>query len=72
MENVRAEQTPTETLKNAKVSPLDLFRFGSLRRITILGILSSCIITNMYYGPTLIIDSIGFNTYATSIVIQIS
>ena len=26
----------------------------------------------MYYGPTLIIDSIGFNTYVSSFAIQLS
>lgn len=51
---------------------MDLFRYASVRRTTILAILSAGIITNMYYGPTLIIDSIGFNTYATSLVIQFS
>lgn len=30
------------------------------------------IVISMYYGPTLIIDTIGFNTYATSIAIQFS
>lgn len=63
---------PSDDLKKGKISPLDLFRYNSLRSIMILSILSGCIGTNMYYGPTLIIDSIGFNTYATSIVIQVS
>lgn len=61
-----------EVFSKAKVSPLDLFKFSSLRKITILSSLLCYIIISMYYGPTLIIDSIGFNTYATSLGIQFS
>lgn len=72
LENVKAEQLMGEEFSKAKVSPLDLFKFSSLRKITILSSLMSYIILSMYYGPTLIIDTIGFNTYATSLAIQIS
>lgn len=59
-------------MSKTKVSPLDLFRFSSLRSTTIISCLLSYIILSMYYGPTLIIDSIGFNTYVSSFAIQIS
>ncbi len=54
------------------VSPLDLLRFTSLRITTIVSCLLSYIVISMYYGPTLIIDSIGFNTYVSSFAIQLS
>jgi len=59
-----------EIFSKANVSPLDLCKFSSLRKITILSSMMSYIIISMYYGPTLIIDTIGFNTYATSLAIQ--
>ena len=51
---------------------MDLFRFKSLRKTTILSGCLGYIVLTMYYGPALIIDSIGFNTYVSSYAIQFS
>ena len=54
------------------MSPFDLMRFASLRVTTIVSCLLGYIVLSMYYGPALIIDSIGFNTYVSSFAIQLS
>ena len=47
------------------ITHLDLCRFGSLRKKSILCSLVAFAIFGMYYGPALIADNIGINIYAT-------
>lgn len=54
------------------ITPLDLFRFPSLRTVTICSAIVSFTIYAMYYGPVLIIDEIGFDIYTSNIIIQLS
>jgi hypothetical protein len=57
---------------NNYITPLDLFRFGSLRFITICMGIISIVTYFVYYGPTLIIDQIGFDIYTSNIVLNAS
>ena len=54
------------------ITPIDLCRFPSLRRITICASIISFMTYAMYYGPALIIDSIGFNIYISNIIVNFS
>lgn len=62
----------SEEFNKIKISPLDLVRFKSLRSTTICCCLLGFVIFSMYYGPSLIIDSVGFNTFVTSFALQLS
>jgi hypothetical protein len=55
-----------------KISPLDLLRFNSLRSTTICIWILNFLIYQMYYGPSLIIDQIGFDIFVTSFVLQVT
>lgn len=54
------------------ITPVDLCRFPSLRFITITASIVSFMTYAMYYGPALIIDSIGFNIYISQVVVNAS
>ena len=54
------------------ITLLDLFRFSSLRTITICLCLIDFAVIVLYYGPVLAIENIGFNIYISSLVVQIS
>jgi hypothetical protein len=54
------------------ITPLDLCRFPSLRIITICASIVSFMTYAMYYGPALIIETIGFNIYISNYVVQAS
>lgn len=55
-----------ETIKyNKPSSPWDVFRYKSLRTITIAQGLISMATFFMYYGPTLIVDQFGFDMYTS-------
>jgi len=54
------------------ITPVDLFRFGSLRLITICLCFLSFSIYALYYGPVLVIGKIGFNIFVSSYVVQFS
>lgn len=51
---------------------MDLLRYASLRSRIIICCMISFVMFIMYYGPSLIIDSVGFNTYVTSFAINLS
>lgn len=62
-----------ETVKyDLRSSPIDVFRYRSLRTLTFaLGVIG--ISTSMlYYGPTLIIDQFGFDIYTSETVLNIA
>ena len=62
----------TEDFKDKYITPIDLCRFPSLRFTTI-SLSIVCFMTYaMYYGPTLIIDDIGFNIYISSYMVNLS
>lgn len=54
------------------ITPLDLWRFASLRLITLCMCFLSFALYALYYGPVLVIDKIGFNIYVSSYVVQFS
>jgi hypothetical protein len=54
------------------ITPLDLFRFKSLRLITICGGIACVATYMMYYGPILIVGQIGFDIYTTNLVLNLS
>ena len=62
----------SEKFNKINISPLDLIKFKSLRSTTICCCLLGFVILSMYYGPSLIIDSVGFNTFVTSFALQLS
>ena len=66
-----AEQM-TDNYDSKMITPLDLCRFPSLRSITICASIVSFMTYAMYYGPALIIDTIGFNIYISNYVVQAS
>lgn len=72
IENVRKEQLAEQGFNEISISPIDLFRYGSLRATTICCCLFGFVTLSMYYGPSLIIDEIGFNTFVSSFAIQLS
>jgi OCT family organic cation transporter-like MFS transporter 4/5 len=57
---------------NQTITPLDLFRFPSLRIITICGSIISIATYMMYFGPILIVGQIGFDIYTTNVVLNSS
>jgi hypothetical protein len=61
-----------EQTEQFNTTALDLFRFKSLRKVTICaGII--CVSTYlMYYGPILIVGQIGFDIYTSNIVLNAS
>lgn len=62
-----------ETIKYDKPSvPWDVFRYSSLRVITIAQGFISISIFMMYYGPTLIVSQFGFNIYTSETVLNVS
>lgn len=61
-----------EDFQDKYITPLDLLRFPSLRAITICCSIISFMTYAMYYGPSLIIDSIGFNIYISNIMVNLS
>lgn len=60
-----------QTVKNnVRSTPLDIFRYKSLRGLTIImGIILMCV-SMMYYGPTLIINQFGFDIYTSSTLLN--
>lgn len=54
------------------ITPLDLFRFSSLRIITICCGIAQIATFMMYYGPILIIDEVGFDMYTSNVIYNIS
>lgn len=62
-----------ETVTYDKVStPLDLFRYESLRTTTITQIIASVCTYLLYYGPSLIVAQIGFDIYTSQVVVSVS
>lgn len=62
-----------ETAKyNKASSPIDLFKYPSLRTITIAQGLISMAASIMYYGPSFIVDQFGFDIYTSETVINIA
>jgi hypothetical protein len=51
---------------------LDVFRYASLRGVTIAQGLVSMATYLMYYGPTLIVSQFGFDIYTSETVLNIS
>ena len=49
-----------------------MFRFSSLRGVTIFLCLINFVVLSLYYGPVLSIESIGFNIYVSAVVVQLS
>ena len=54
------------------ITPIDLFRFPSLRLKTLSLFYMVFTVYALYYGPALVIDQIGFNIYVSSYVVQFS
>lgn len=50
---------------NKASSPIDLFKYASLRYISFAQILMGVATFTMYYGPTLIVDQFGFDIYTS-------
>ena len=57
---------------NKLSTPLDIFRYSSLRLITITQILIAMCTFMMYYGPILIIDQFGFDIYTSSTLLNLA
>jgi hypothetical protein len=53
-------------------TPLDVFRFDSLRATTIAQGIISMATYVVYYGPSLIIAQIGFNIYISETVLNVA
>ncbi len=51
-------------------TPFDVFRYSSLRLTTILQGIVSISTYLMYYGPLLIVDSIGFDAYSSNVILN--
>ena len=51
-------------------TPLDVFRYPSLRLTTILQGIVSISTYLMYYGPLLIVASIGFDAYSSNVILN--
>jgi hypothetical protein len=62
-----------QTAKNNVSSTfLDIFRYKSLRGVTLaLGIVCMCV-SMMYYGPSLIIDQFGIDIYTSSVALNVA
>ena len=69
IQNVIEEQMEQKEFQGI-ITPLDLFKFPSLRKITISCSLVCFAIYGLYYGPVLIISQIGFDIYISSIIVQ--
>jgi hypothetical protein len=54
------------------ITPLDLFRFKSLRLITICGGIVTMATYMMYYGTIFIVGQIGFDIYTTNTALNLS
>lgn len=54
------------------ITPVDLCRFPSLRIITICGSIVSFVTFAIYYGPILIVDSIGFDIYTSNVMLNVA
>ena len=52
------------------ITPIDMFRFPSLRQTTICCSIIAFTMFAMYYGPVLIVDSIGFDIYTSNLILQ--
>ncbi len=50
---------------NKASSPVDVFKYPSLRIISIAQLLIGMSTFIMYYGPTLIVDQFGFDIYTS-------
>lgn len=57
---------------NKVITPLDLCRFPSLRIITICGSIVNFATYIMYYGPIIIVDTIGFDIYTSNIMLNLA
>lgn len=73
MEDIESVIKYQQTVKYSKPSsPMDIFRYGSLRFITICGGFINMSTFFMYYGPSLIVDQFGFDIYTSSSVLDIA
>ena len=73
MKDIEDVMRNQDTVAYDKVStPLDVFRYESLRTTTIAqGIASICTYL-LYYGPALIVAQIGFDIYTSQVVVSVS
>jgi MFS family permease len=53
------------------ITPIDLFRFRSLRGVTINVCLLTCCLFFNYYGPVFIVDQVGLDIYSSSLVFSL-
>ena len=51
---------------------IDLFKYKSLRRLTILLVIMDCTLDFEYYAPTLMLDQFKFSIFINGLVIQSS
>jgi hypothetical protein len=58
--------------KDKMITPIDLIRFPSLRIATICLAIANFTTYAMYYGPVLIVDSIGFDIYTSNVMINLA
>ena len=71
VENVMRETVENEDF-NKKITPLDIFRFQSLRTKSICTCLLFLFLTYLYFGPVFIVDQLGFNPYLNQIIVILS
>ena len=67
IESVKTKQL--QFLQNdKKYSPIDLFRYPSLRMLPIWDGIANFMILVLYYGPVFILSSFGFNPFVVQII----
>lgn len=73
MEDVANVMKKQETIKyNKASSPFDVFRYPSLRVLTVAQCFIAMATSIMYYGPSLIVDQFGFDIYTSETALNIA
>lgn len=57
---------------NLTITPIDIFRFPSLRMKSVCSCLLFALINWLYFGPVFIVDKLGFNPYISQIIVIMS
>lgn len=67
------DQSPDSSKNHSRIyTPVDLFRYPSIRFISIAVCLLSLFIYILYYGPLMLISKLSFNMYINALVVTVS
>ena len=67
--NKNKEQITAHVEDKRIMTPIDLVRYKSIRKISILVCLVSFVLYALYYGPLMLLDKFNFNVYINALVL---